>query len=467
MNPELPTLVLDVGPDADGATVRVVETKGKRDRYVALSHCWGPPTKKPLCTTKDTFVQHLAGIPVSSLPKTFRDAVAITKLLNIRYLWIDSLCIVQDDKISWASEAPRMGRLYSKAYLVIAASGARDPSEGCFVPRAASNASVRIPYRISGIQDGSILLTVRNRGLREPASEPLGKRAWGLQEWVLAHRLIHFTSSGLMRSCQRLSKNAMREDGTVVRCNEVNGWDNIIESYTIRDLTYLSDKLAAIEGISNEMQASRNDRYVNGVWTGELPHHIFWIGRTTRRPNELRCLPTWSWASTHGACITWTPKRIVGGRLSIHSTCEIEDKSTLVVTCKGRECLIKRWTHLTHGHVQEPPFSGHKTSSISNLPVFFYKTVVHHILDPTTGDIIGIAILDDKEIFGDEAYQCTSLFLMQEDEHPSRPGEEIVHLKMLVRSSSKNRGYYERIGVGFVVNTEWVHKEEAHKFKVN
>jgi hypothetical protein len=121
--PELPTRIIDVGIDADGPAVRLVETKGRQEHYVALSHCWGPPTKRPLCTTKATFLQHLAGIPVSSLPKTFRDAVAITRLLHLRYLWIDSLCIIQDDRKDWSVEAPRIGTVYSKAYLVIAASG--------------------------------------------------------------------------------------------------------------------------------------------------------------------------------------------------------------------------------------------------------------------------------------------------------------------------------------------------------
>ncbi|ORY09011.1 heterokaryon incompatibility protein-domain-containing protein, partial [Clohesyomyces aquaticus] len=128
--PELPTRVIDVGTNADGATVRLVETKRRRDHYIALSHCWGPPTKRPLCTSKATFPQHLAGIHISSLPKTFRDAVAITRLLNLRYLWIDSLCIIQDDRNDWSMEAPRMGAFYSGAHLVIAASGARDSTEG-------------------------------------------------------------------------------------------------------------------------------------------------------------------------------------------------------------------------------------------------------------------------------------------------------------------------------------------------
>ncbi|KAF2491146.1 hypothetical protein BU16DRAFT_469810, partial [Lophium mytilinum] len=115
---------------------------------------WGPPAKGPLRTTKATLQQHLAGVSVSSLPKTFRDAVAITRSMELCYLWVDSLCIVQDNKDDWPTEAPRMGSLYSRAHLVIAASGARDSSEGCFLERVAPSSSIEIPYKREGDRDG-------------------------------------------------------------------------------------------------------------------------------------------------------------------------------------------------------------------------------------------------------------------------------------------------------------------------
>ncbi|PQE05107.1 heterokaryon incompatibility protein [Rutstroemia sp. NJR-2017a BVV2] len=200
--------------------------------------------------------------------------IIITRLSYLRYLWIDSLCIIHDNRNDWSIEAPHMGTVYSRGYLVIAASGARDSSEGCF-----------ILYIADGIQDGDSLLTVLNRYPPEPAWQPLGRGAWVLQEWVLARRLIHFTSSGMFWSCHRLGKKATRENETVVRGSEVESWNDIISSYTIRDLTYLSDKLAAVEGISNEMQGSRKDRYVSGLWTGELP-----FGLGIRRGAQMSCV---------------------------------------------------------------------------------------------------------------------------------------------------------------------------------
>ncbi|EMD68557.1 hypothetical protein COCSADRAFT_134413, partial [Bipolaris sorokiniana ND90Pr] len=113
--------------------VKLVETKdGQTGCYVALSHCWGNPENHPLKTTKENYTERLAGIPLEELPKTFRDAVKITKHIGVKYLWIDSLCIIQDDIEDWKQEAAKMGAVYEYARLTIAAADARDSTEGCF-----------------------------------------------------------------------------------------------------------------------------------------------------------------------------------------------------------------------------------------------------------------------------------------------------------------------------------------------
>ncbi len=96
--------------------------------------------------------------------------------MELRYLRIDSLCIVQDDPDDWSKEAPRMGQLYSRAHLVIAASGARDSSEGCFINRTAPISYIEIPFKKEGgVQDGHVQLGVKNSGAVGLEWEPLGK----------------------------------------------------------------------------------------------------------------------------------------------------------------------------------------------------------------------------------------------------------------------------------------------------
>lgn len=83
--------------DAATGTVRVVGTTNLEGRYIALSHCWGPPERHPLMTTHATLKDHEAGIELASLPRSFRDAITVCRHLGVEYIWIDCLCIVQDD----------------------------------------------------------------------------------------------------------------------------------------------------------------------------------------------------------------------------------------------------------------------------------------------------------------------------------------------------------------------------------
>jgi hypothetical protein len=92
----MPSRVLDLGKitSSERQQIRLIPGEGKRGQWVALSHAWG--NFQPLRTTKETLAVHQAGIEWSELPPTFQDAVVITKKLGFQYLWIDSLCIIQN-----------------------------------------------------------------------------------------------------------------------------------------------------------------------------------------------------------------------------------------------------------------------------------------------------------------------------------------------------------------------------------
>ncbi|XP_014554914.1 hypothetical protein COCVIDRAFT_82223, partial [Bipolaris victoriae FI3] len=113
----LPTRVIDVG-GKDSSRVRLVVSHGRFDRYIALSHCWG--LREPITTTKDNFDRHVKeGIEIDDLPQTFRDAVEVVRALGFQYLWIDSLCIVQQDCEDWQREAAQMPEVYANAAVTI------------------------------------------------------------------------------------------------------------------------------------------------------------------------------------------------------------------------------------------------------------------------------------------------------------------------------------------------------------
>ncbi|EHK26995.1 uncharacterized protein TRIVIDRAFT_118660, partial [Trichoderma virens Gv29-8] len=197
----LPTRVLDVGT-TNHESVSLLETNGQRGDFCALSYCWGPEGTQTMITTKDNINDHLSGIQFSNLPKTFQDAVTITRELGIRYLWIDSLCIIQGDKRDWMKESAKMAGVYQNAHLVIAASGATNPKQGCFSNKRRCPTVVEVPYySAEGQEAGSMKLSMRIYGNESPAWGPLVKRGWVLQEWYLARRVLHYMPSGISWKC--------------------------------------------------------------------------------------------------------------------------------------------------------------------------------------------------------------------------------------------------------------------------
>lgn len=128
----LPTRVLDIchkSPDTN--SVRLLASEGQTGRYACLSHCWGNPALMTKTTTK-SIDAHPQGIHLSDLPRTFHDAIDVARRLEIEYLGIDSLCIIQDDSRDWDIQASRMADIYENAYVTIAATSSGDGNGGCY-----------------------------------------------------------------------------------------------------------------------------------------------------------------------------------------------------------------------------------------------------------------------------------------------------------------------------------------------
>jgi hypothetical protein len=313
--PRLPTRVLEVGSADDPSLLRLKISKGKCGHYVALSHCWGPPEKRPLRIMTTNIQDHIKAISMSSLPKTFQDAVEVTRAIGLRYLWIDSLCIIQDDRDDWFRESQEMGLVYQYARITIAASHAHDGTEGLFLRRPDPPPSIEIPYiNSAGEEHGSMFIQSRGNSSYtdtwSPDFGPLSKRAWITQEWLLARRTVFFTRSRLIWSCGELEGDL--ETHRLVRQRHMRGlkvgsdddWGSIVEHYSARLLTYATDKLVALQGIANELRKKYPERvYAQGLWVNDLPRHLLWRGEVrnlTRTPPKLN-IPSWSWASKMGS----------------------------------------------------------------------------------------------------------------------------------------------------------------------
>jgi hypothetical protein len=214
-------------------TVRLVESWPAFSLpFIALSHCWGGT--QHAVTTKGNYAQRKAGIFVGSLSRTFQDAIWIARRLGVAYLWIDSLCIIQDDPEDWDREAMNMYRLYGAAYLTLSASHGSDGDAGIFprdemgrttalevqlkasdgdittvcvevkaIPHLDKNSQVHKAY---STEDGAI-------GLNSHA-DVLQTRGWVLQERALSTRIVHFNSQELVWECR---------SGTSCQCGQLSG----------------------------------------------------------------------------------------------------------------------------------------------------------------------------------------------------------------------------------------------------
>lgn len=196
---DLPTRVLDVG-DARNPRFRLTYGHEMRsDKYMAFSHCWG---QGPSFSTSKSMVDKLRrgdGDTERRLPTSFRDAIEVTRGLQIQYLWIDSLCIIQDDEKDWENEAGRMEQVFSNAICVIAASSAVGSAEGFL-----SNCRPQRKYATLAPRPGvpRLYLTKFIDKFQSHVEQAvLNKRGWVLQERALARRSIHFTSTQMYMEC--------------------------------------------------------------------------------------------------------------------------------------------------------------------------------------------------------------------------------------------------------------------------
>jgi hypothetical protein len=174
----------------------LVSERDKASRYAILSHCWG---SLPFHTLKrDNLNAFQKQIPTEALTNTFQDAIYIARYLGLNYLWIDSLCIVQDDEDDWRKEAALMGSVYGGSSINISASSAKNGTFGCFQKRDSS-----WRYQVQAGQGNEPLLFdyVPGSFRRSLLASPLVSRGWVLQERVLSCQNLHFAKNEVFREC--------------------------------------------------------------------------------------------------------------------------------------------------------------------------------------------------------------------------------------------------------------------------
>ncbi|KAF2261107.1 HET-domain-containing protein, partial [Lojkania enalia] len=325
----MPKRLIDLGlPGASLATPKIIDTKGRQEQYVALSYCWGP--NGHISTTTENIKCMKKSIPIELLPQTIKDAFLVARKVDVRYIWIDALCIIQDDDEEWDIEAKRMGVIYANSYFTIAATCAEQSGDGFLRPRTLNRVS--IPFRLNSASEIDSNIYFRNQPdfLQDHQAcvleSPLLKRAWVLQETLLSRRMVHFSSKQVYWECRCAfyAEDGMTEDADCrERAHEflnmisiLKGgihseqlaemffriWGSILLRYSNLSITRPSDKLPALSGLASLAEPVLGYRYLYGIWNFNLPYGLFWhpVNRPMVQATEWRA-PSWSWAALEGA----------------------------------------------------------------------------------------------------------------------------------------------------------------------
>jgi len=317
-NHQLPTRLIDISSTPICLVLSSTLSTTPRPRYATLSHCWGNGDFLKL--TQDNLPQFLISIPKDKLTKTFLDAIDITRSLGLRYLWIDSLCIIQLSIPDWRRESALMASVYGGSEVTIAASGAQDGSEGCFLQPPDFVGKVRIFTPTSSTTTPNENEKEKDHWDIAPGSfytsvvkSHLAGRAWALQERLLSPRTLFFTTTELFFECRHTSCSESFLEGLPVFQHQhifhrdpkialSDIWSTILRLYTSGKLSFANDKLVAISGIAEQISREREgkDSYLAGLWRSDIEVEMLWCqqhpGRRLPASAPYRA-PTWSWAS--------------------------------------------------------------------------------------------------------------------------------------------------------------------------
>lgn len=320
--PYLPSRIIDIG--STGAThVRLVETgdPGLQSipniTYATLSHRWGSSNPSATLTVENR-AQWLQSLELAALPKTFRDAIEITRKLNIPFIWIDCMCIIQNDEghRDWEREAVRMADIYRHSHLTIAPAFSADCHGGFSIDNALQPLIRKFTINSdSGRREVIIRPRFDQKCVLDDS--PLHARGWIFQEQILSRRTVYFTNEQFFWQCRT---HFCSEDGLRDRtrwCRETTSltqytlegddsdpdvvWQQWINKYSTREFTYSKDRISALAGITRFYQEATGDTPVAGLWLRNFQRHLLWSGLTQPSQwDEYRIedgIPSWSWLS--------------------------------------------------------------------------------------------------------------------------------------------------------------------------
>ncbi|KAJ4249874.1 hypothetical protein NW762_012219 [Fusarium torreyae] len=458
-NARLPTRVLDLSGSADvpsnpsDINIRLRENHdGELGTYTALSYCWGADPKLHFKTTQENLEERKKGIDFFSLPLTHREAILATLYLGIRYLWIDSMCIIQDSHQDWEDESAKMASVFSNAHLTLAATSSDTPEKGLLLPFQGA-----LCVNIHGETTSIRMETHRTI---DKASEPLNTRGWALQEAVLSSRLVCFGEEQWLWKCPsryatedglidgpRFIDNGLIQWASLVDQgpgkdgkNYLRHWYQMVANCSNRNLSYQTDKWNAIAGLTSMFIKHTGYQYLAGLWAEDLSNGLLWVAKFGGVIREPGSIPSWSWLSVMGGIEGFNQTSTVS-MIELLEADQQWEGGPLVSPLKVARLTVRGLVlHATLGRRSVTQESRH-----------------HIIATPGSQEIFGEAFLDSKLPDEHEMSTVLCLFVLI-------GSEKTEYFVLLLVPASEGEGgdgdTYRRVGIGVIWKESRYYDEE-------
>lgn len=292
------------------------------------------------------------GIEVDALPQTLRDAVKTTRDLGYQYLWVDALCIIQDDIHDKTREISAMADIYRGSTATIMAATSRSVDEGYLKNTRKLPRFITVPVELPTGTIGYIAI-----GHPCPwasfgwSLDPISRRGWTLQEFLLARRILYYGPYELLFHCQQLGFAPLspsyihypRHDSPsskelLCSLDRAEPWAELIRQYTYRTLTIYDDRPRAMVGIIEALERTWGDKCVFGCWLASFLEHMTWynvagfhLHPSLRRSNRA---PSWSWLSTDGHVAICCRTKLQADCIVISNPLDVYGGQNLKLSCK-------------------------------------------------------------------------------------------------------------------------------------
>ncbi|CAN9434162.1 unnamed protein product [Alternaria sp. RS040] len=437
--------------------------------YAALSYCWGGDQLYKTVKSNVKIVPRA----IKDLPQTIHDAILVTRQLKLEYLWVDSMCIIQDSDEDKDALIGQMHKIFACAQVTIAASKASRCTEGFLAPRPTVPqfyAAIQGPLEIdNGILRRVVLIPSSNLKRRV---EPLVRRAWSLQETLLSRRILSYGSQQLRWYCGVCE----RHDGGVLDRESSNWasfqtlqerivgnnsgrfemlgtstsvrWIEIVKQYTMREMSEPSDKLIAISAVAQRLASlteGKLGRYYAGVWRESFFEQLLWCTydcEIARRPVRYRA-PSWSWAAIDGRLVWPSNEELMDAEI----LCTLLDVEIQPLRTKQPYGAVTAGRIKVFGVVKQLLWSADRKTvkysknqaPISDWTLQIFPDVLEHDAQDMTVDVLKVAISSSTtesrgfvkhfegillEPIGNEVYQRVGVMRVRdaEDDNNLFPG---------------------------------------------